>query len=63
MTAVVVVGGGGVSSNLAVWFPQGADGGPVLAPLQKSLGNLSVSSLILVPLALSFPTCKIEEMG
>ena len=63
MAVMVVGGGGGVSSNLAVWFPQGAeDGVPVLAPLQKSLGNLSVSFLIFVPLDLSFPTCKIKEM-
>lgn len=38
MAVMVVVGGGGVSSNLAVWFPQGAeDGGPSPSSASKIL--------------------------
>ena len=63
MAFMVVGGGGRVSNNLAVWFQQGAeDGGPSPSSASKSLGNLSVSFLIFVPLDLIFPIYKIREL-
>ena len=63
MAFMVVGGGGRVSNNLAVWFPQGAeDGGPSPSSASKSLGNLSVSFRIFVPLDLIFPIYKIREL-
>ena len=63
MAVMVAGGGGGCPVILQCGFHKEQKMGvPVLAPLQKSLGNLSVSFLIFVPLDLSFPTCKIKEM-